>query len=384
MLFPSLQERRNRAVYLSGSYFNQDGIIGGDRSNFERYTFAINTNTEINSWISVQGKLDFSNKLQKTVLENDEFDGIMSQAINMDPITPVFFKDSSDLSVTQLNNLSRLVKDNNGNIYAISDLVLSGDVCNPLALMRIRNNYRKTVNIRGRLAANLTILKNFIYTPAINFEVYDGLYSQWQPEYYLNNSRNDSRSQVIKNMEKGSTYIWEQTLNYNKKFGDHSIGLLAGNSYENYNWYGMYVQNFNLQYSNDNFAYLSSAADAGDKPADGTYENVLISYFGRANYDWKEKILFTVNFRADGSMKFGTDNRFGYFPSVSLGYVPTREDWWPIPVINFLKIRGSWGQNGSNANLGSYDYISVINFGYNAGRYPTPTDVVLNGQNPAV
>lgn len=370
------------SVYLSGSYFNQNGIIGGDRSKFERYTFSINTNTEINDWISVQGKLDFANKLQKTVLENDEFDGIMSQAINMDPITPVFFRDSSELDVTQLNNISRLMKDDDGSIYAISRLVLSGDVCNPLALMKIKNNYRKTGNIRGRFAANLTILKDFVYTPAINFEIYDGLYSQWQPEYYLNNSRGDIRSQIIKNMEKGSSYIWEQTLNYNKKLGDHSVGLLAGNSFENYNWYGMYVQNFNLRYSNDDFAYLSSAADAGDKPSDGTYENVLISYFGRVNYDWREKILLTFNFRADGSMKFGTDNRFGYFPSVSLGYVPTREDWWSVPFINFLKVRGSWGRNGSNANLGSYDYISVIDFGGSAGRYPTTAGQVLNGAKP--
>jgi len=370
-------------IHLSGGYFGQNGIIGGDRSKFERYTLSLNTNTEITNWISVQGKMDFANKLQKTVPENDEFEGIMSQAVNMDPLTPVFFKDSSDLRIAELNNIDNLMKDDDGRIYSISRLVLSGDVCNPFALMQTRNNFRKSASIRGRLAAKLTFLKHFVYMPAVNFEVYDGLYSQWRPRFYLNAIKTTTRSEIVKNMEKGNSYIWEQTLHYNQTFGDHTVELLVGNSYEKYNWYGLYAQNFNLEYPNDNFAYLSSAADAGDKTSDGTYENVLISYFARANYDWKEKVLFTFNFRADGSMKFGNDNRFGYFPSVSLGYVPTRETWWSVPVINFLKIRGSWGRNGSNANLGSYDYVSIIDFGYYAGRYPTPADQVLNGAKPS-
>ncbi len=369
-------------IYISGSYFKQNGIIGGDRSMFERYTFLINTSTAINKWISVGGKLDFANKLQKTIPENDEFEGIMSQAVNMDPITPVYFGDLSELRAVELNNIESLMKSNDGKIYAISRLV-SGDVCNPFALMETRNNYRKSGSLRGRFYADLEIVKNLVYTPAINFEVFDGNYSQWRPEFYLNSVRTTTRSEIIKNMERGSSYIWEQTLHYSKTLRDHSVGFLAGNSYEKYSWYGMYAQNFNIRYSNENFAYLSSASDAGDKPSDGTYENVLISYFGRINYNWKEKVLFTANFRADGSMKFGTDNRFGYFPSVSLGYIPTREIWWSLPVVSFLKIRGSWGRNGSNANLGSYDYVSVIDFGYYAGRYPTPTDQVLNGAKPS-
>jgi len=369
-------------VYISGSYFEQNGIIGGDRSTFERYTFTINNFTEINNWISVKGKLDFSNKLQKTIPENDEFEGIMSQAINMDPITPVFFIDTSELRPVEINNISGLMKNDEGRYYAISRLV-SGDVCNPFALLETRNNYRKTASIRGRLSANLEIIKNLVYTPAINFELFNGLYSQWRPDFYLNSVRTGTRSEIVKNMERGGNYIWEQTLHYNKTFGNHSIGLLIGNSYEKYNWYGMYVQNFNMRYLTDDFAYLASAADAGDKPADATFDNVLISYFGRINYNWKEKILFTFNYRADGSMKFGTDNRFGYFPSVSMGYVPTREAWWSVPDINFLKIRGSWGRNGSNANLGSYDYVSIIDFGYYAGRYPSSDDQVLNGAKPS-
>lgn len=372
---------KKSSVYLSGGYFDQNGIIGGDRSRFRRYTISINSNTEINSWISVQGKLDYANKLQKIIPENDEFEGIMSQALNMDPVTPVFFSDLSDLRPAETNNISSLMNNGDGSYYSISRLV-SGDICNPFALMETRNNFRKSGSIRGRFAADLKFLKDFVYTPAINFEAYDGLYSQWRPEFYLNSVRTSTRSEIVKNMEKGSSYIWEQTLHYDKMLGDHSVGILAGNSYEKYNWYGMYAQNFNLRYNNDNFAYLSSAADAGDKSSDGTSENVLISYFGRVNYNWKEKMLFTFNFRADGSMKFGTDNRFGYFPSVSLGYVPTRETWWSIPLINFLKIRGSWGRNGSNANLGSYDYVSIIDFGYNAGRFPSPTDQILNGAKP--
>ena len=369
-------------VYISGSYYNQNGIIGGNRSNFERYTLSVNSTSEINDWISVRGKLDFSNKLQKTIPENDEFEGIMAQAINMDPITPVFFNDTSELKPAEKNNIPGLMQDKEGRYYAISRLA-SGDICNPLALMETRNNYRETGSIRGRLSADIEIIKNLVYIPAINFEAYNGLYSQWRPDFYLNSVRTSTRSEIIKNMERGNNYIWEQTLNYNKSFGDHSIGLLLGNSYEKYNWYGMYVQNFNIRYLDEDFAYLASAAEAGDKPSDGTFDNVLISYFGRVNYNWKEKILFTFNYRADGSMKFGTENRFGYFPSVSMGYVPSRESWWSLPVINFLKIRGSWGRNGSNANLGSYDYISVIDFGYYAGRYPTPDDQILNGAKPS-
>ncbi len=370
-------------LYISGSYYKQNGIIGDDRSTFERYTFSMNNTTIINDWITVHGKIDYSNKLQKTIPENDEFEGIMTLAVNMDPITPVLFNDTSELTTAQKNNLPDMMKDEEGRYYAISDLV-SGDICNPFALMETRNNYRKTGSVRGRLSADFNVHKNLVYTPAINFEAYNGLYSQWRPEFYLNVTRTSIRSEIVKSMERGIDYILEHTLRYDKTMNDdHTMSFLIGNSYEKYEWYGTSAQKFDLRYLNDDFAYLSSASNAGTDPSDGVWENVLISYFGRVNYNWKEKILITLNYRADGSMKFGTDNRFGYFPSVSLGYIPTRETWWSFPAINFLKIRGSWGRNGSNANLGSYDYISIIDFGYYGGRYPSSNDQILDGAKPS-
>lgn len=372
------------STYISGSYFKQDGIIGGERSRFNRYTLTANNTTKINDWISVQAKLDYSNKLQKDILENDEFEGIMTLAMNMDPITPIYFKDISELKAIERANLNRLVTNSAGEYYAISRIAAT-DIFNPLAYMETRHRNTQTSSVRGRLSSDFEIFKKLIYTPAISFDDFNSLYTQWQPAYYLNTSKTKDNSEVLKNSNRGLRYIWEEIIHYENTFGDHALGLLAGNSYEKYEGYGMTAVMRDILYSNENFAFLSSATQSTNlfAPTDYVSEDVLISYFGRINYNWKEKILLTFNFRADGSMKFGPDNRFGYFPSISLGYVPTRETWWSVPAINSLKIRGSWGQNGSNSNLGSYDYISIMQFGYNAGRYPDGNGVIINGSKPS-
>jgi TonB-dependent starch-binding outer membrane protein SusC len=371
------------STYISGSYFNQNGIIGGDRSKFERYTFSANNSTKVNEWITVQGKLDYSNKLQKAITENDVFTGIMSLATNMDPITPIFFPDASSLNKPEKANSNILVTDEDDRYYAISRLA-STDIVNPLAYMATLNRSTQQSTVRGRLSADFEIFKNLIYSPSISFEDFNDYSSQWRPAYYLNTTQTLLESEVSKNTDRGLRYIWEEILRYDYSFGDHAISFLAGNSYEKYKGTGMNAMRKNLLYNNDNFAYFNTATQTTGllPPGDYIYEDVMISYFGRITYNWKEKVLLTFNNRADGSMKFGTNNRFGYFPSISLGYVPTKESWWQVPVINSLKLRGSWGQNGSNANLGSYDYVSTIVFGSAAGRYPDASGTILSGARP--
>jgi hypothetical protein len=94
----------------------------------------------------------------------------------------------------------------------------------------------------------------------------------------------------------------------------------------------------------------------------GPYEDALLSYFGRLQYNFKEKYLFNATFRADGSSKFAPDHRWGYFPSVSAGWIASREDFFQnIRGLDFFKLRASWGRVG-NQSVAAYQYLSPISF----------------------
>jgi TonB-linked SusC/RagA family outer membrane protein len=111
----------------------------------------------------------------------------------------------------------------------------------------------------------------------------------------------------------------------------------------------------------------------------------LLSYFAKANYEWNRTYLFSATFRADGSSRFGRNNRYGYFPSFSAGWVASHENFWKLDMVNFFKIRASWGQNG-NDRIGDYSFTTVVNNGQNytfgSGENITNGAVALTAANP--
>jgi TonB-linked SusC/RagA family outer membrane protein len=198
-----------------------------------------------------------------------------------------------------------------------------------------------------------------------------GSYSSrsYVPRYYLGSKNQATEDRISQAQSSGTGFQWENTLNYKIQLaGAHKVDLLLGQSIEK-NGIGEYVNGYN---SNSIFttyenAYLDNVTTIIPGKVDlsgGPFLiNSLSSFFGRLNYDYREKYLLTLIMRADGSSNFAPGNRWGYFPSVAAGWIVTNESFLdPVKgVLNYFKLRGSWGQNG-NQSIPPFQYLATYSF----------------------
>jgi TonB-linked SusC/RagA family outer membrane protein len=198
------------------------------------------------------------------------------------------------------------------------------------------------------------------------------------PVYHLSIYSFNDTARVAQAMGSGRTIQFDNLLSYDFKVaGAHSFSVMAGSSSLKSKGSNMYGSNWGLRVSDINFAYLSVAQNrtvANYMSLTGEpYESALMSYFGRLQYNFREKYLLNLTFRADGSSRFAQGHRWGYFPSVSTGWVASSEDFMRnITWLDYLKVRASWGQVG-NQNVSPYQYLSTISFS-NAGYIFGPTE----------
>ncbi|MCB0486593.1 MAG: SusC/RagA family TonB-linked outer membrane protein, partial [Flavobacteriaceae bacterium] len=193
-------------------------------------------------------------------------------------------------------------------------------------------------------------------------------YNSFTPVSYLNPEFAVLTNNISKGNNKGFGWNIENTISYNKDINDHSFTILVGQ--------GTYVDNITsgttVTYNDIPSTSYRTAAFPSDHPSDkkssSAYEGTehrVISLFSRLNYDYKEKYLVTGIIRRDGSSRFGSNNKFGVFPSFSLGWVTSREDFWPEnDLVTFFKIRGGYGVTG-NDQIGDFRYLSTIGGGRN-------------------
>lgn len=263
------------------------------------------------------------------------------------------------------------------------------------------NHYRKAVTNKYYVTANASVTANF--TEWINFRTsysYRGEHKRYKyhrPPYiadikspteypYHNESSSYWQEQVIDNI-----------LTYNDTFGDHSINVMGGNSVtlQDYNWNSVAVEGKTIVYEVKDGQLVTSEKPAGfldpnfgtiDAGKGGTYtgegslhEYRRVSFFGRLNYAYAGKYMLQATFRQDGSSKFGRDSRWGFFPSVALGWRISEEDFFPEnSIFSNLKLRASWGRLGNEQALGYYDFQALISTynklygGYVQGSGSTP------------
>ena len=370
----------NTSYFMSLGAYDENGIIGGPKSKFSRYTITISGNHKVNNWLEIDAKLNYANRINRNVSLNNEFGGIISMAANIDPLTPVYVTDTNDLTVDGIAHINLVPKDGD-RFYGLSHLV-TNEIVNPLAWMSITNSVYKLNKVIGRVGAKAQLFKGFSYNPSISVENWNATNEDWKPAYYFHGLKQDPKSYILRESQNGLKLFFDQYISYEKTIGNHNVVAILGQSYEKYDALGMGASNKMLKYEQQNFAYLSQAQQPDSltpRPWDWAEESAMISYFGRVNYNYKEKFLLTFIYRADGSNKFGPNNRFGYFPSISAGYVISREDFWKFETVNFLKIRGSWGKNGSTSNLTGFDWTSTVSF--NDARYPFGGSL-YNGARP--
>jgi TonB-linked SusC/RagA family outer membrane protein len=335
------------AYSSSLSYFSQDGIIAKGKSNFERITFRLNSTQEIGR-LNFGSNLNFVDIRKKGIDANNQFGVGINQAINMPPIVPVRFA--------------------NGNFATPNDFNISlQEITNPIALLYYINRAERTNKVLGNVHADLEILKGLVLRTNFGSEFAYVNQDEYVPVYYIdpthrNNALGESSDYVTKRVHKYIRWNWDNTLNYAFSIQNHNISALIGmTSFKEWDE-PLYARNNDLIFDDFEHAYLDNAVNAENiQPPQNDYqEHTLASYFGRLNYNYGEKYLFEAVLRIDGSSRFGSAQRYAKFPAFSGGWVISRENFFPQnDVLNFLKLRASWGQNGSE-NIPNFRYVGLM------------------------
>lgn len=345
------------------SYFDQDGIVGGDKSNFQRYTARINADNQVKDWLKIGTNLAYTHIKRRAFDANQEFGGILSNAINMDPLTPVFETDPAKLAQS-LYTLNPVVRDANGNVFAISPYA-SQEIVNPLARLQVMNGLTNVDKFVGNAMAELKLLDGLTFHSTLGIDLAFVVGSNYNPIYYLNAAQFNQTSLVSRNTDRYYTWQAENYATYKKGFGEHNLELTAGTSALKSRFEGLFGSNTGLVTTDPSMAYLNLAVNAGTAVAQGgAGERAILSFFGRANYNYQGKYLFSATVRRDGSSRFGSQNRFATFPSFSAGWVLSDEAFFPkSDFLSLAKLRASWGQNGNEEIGGNYPWAAQIGVG---------------------
>lgn len=369
-LFQSNAPMSNHEISVSGgnerstfssslARFSQQGIIGGNKSQFDRITARLNTKHKVNDWLSFGNNFAYSKIDKRNIGSNSSFNGAFSSALNMDPLTPLYEGNEELLSLYPYSE-EPVVKDGNGRIYGISEYV-GAEVVNPMALLAIQTAKTRVDKIVGNIYAEAQIIEGLKFRTSLGLDMAYVLNDSYKPLYFLNGAQNNTRkTSVSKNIDRYYTWQWENVLTYTKKIADHQFSLLLGTTASEYNHEDLSGFNGKVPTFDPDNVYLDMATDTTWIATGGADHSSLFSTFGRFTYDYKGKYAFTGILRRDGSSKFGPNNRYGIFPSLGFSWLISDELFMPdLGKISFLKLRTSWGING-NQEIGNYRYISVI------------------------
>ncbi|WP_242927557.1 SusC/RagA family TonB-linked outer membrane protein [Pontibacter vulgaris] len=356
--------------YASYGYLNQEGIVLSAISNFERHNVRLNSTHKVAKWLTLGQTLGYSHvKTQGGFNPNTEFGGPLNSAINLDPITPVLITDPAILDdPSSIYNKQPVIRNGQGYPYGISTTVQQ-EMTNPLAYIQTQlGNYGWSDNIVGNAFAEIEPLKGLKFRSTLGGKLAYWGGESFRPIYYLNASTTSQQTARSRDRNQVIDYNIENILSYSKEFGSHNVSAMVGQgAYRDGLTSGLSLNYNAIPATNFDDASFNLPVPTTSITA-GAYDGIahtISSLFGRVTYDYDEKYLFTGIIRRDGSSRFGSNNQYGYFPSVSVGWVTSREAFWPEnKVVDFLKIRGSYGVVG-NDNTANFGFVPTIGAGRN-------------------
>ncbi len=356
-----------KSTYSFGAaHLTQDGIVGGPKANFNRSTLRANFNTELFKNLNLVTNVLYTRTNRKTLPENS-LGSVLFNALNN---APTF-----------------AIRDDAG-AFTLAE-GLGNEVINPLA--QIENTYNKTVvdRISGKVGGSYMILEGLKAESNFQFNYSEVASVFFAPTVFYGSGKvfNVDRNFVVESKNIFRDYTWDSFLNYNKDFGeDHNLNATLGMSVFRTSGQFSGSTGFNIPDNSFANASIDNATDVVDNFINtvGKFDSRLLSYFLRLQYNYKDKYLLSGVIRRDGSTAFGPRNKFGYFPSGSLGWIVTEEDFLSgSSWLDFLKIRASYGIVGNDriaANAfrsvlsgeGAYVFDDQLRFGKAVGALSNP------------
>ncbi|SFO59095.1 TonB-linked outer membrane protein, SusC/RagA family [Chitinophaga sp. YR627] len=335
----------NTTYYMSGEYFDQEGVAIG--SDFNRYSFRLNLDNQAFKWLKLSTSLNFYQTKEKLASTSED---VIRNAINLAPNIPVKNADGSWGGATE-NEYGSNAKYAPLNPVAIASLV--------------SNDYKRTGGLGGA-TAEISIIRGLTFRTSFNgnFEYTDG--SKFIPTYQLGYNVNEKASLAVSN---GKNFYWNlnELLQYSRDIGKHSFSVMVSHEAQAWNYQGFSAQR--VGFASNSIPSLNLGNALGQTTGSYKGSGALESYLGRVNYTYDNKYIVQLAGRADGSSNFGADDRWGYFPSVSVAWRLTGEEFMKsLPFINELKIRAEYGTTGNNGSGGAqFSSLTSVTTPWGAG-----------------
>jgi len=344
----------------SAGYFDQKGII--ENSAYKRYTFRLNTDYTLNKRLVIGENLNITNSNIYGRYGENTPGGIVNQILNADPLTPVV-KPNADV-----NDL-----DYRYNKFAHSLVNNAAGSFNPAGIISRMKDQTTLVQLVGNVYGELEILKGLKLKSSMGYDYNTTNHSAYAPIFQMDPLEKNDVSTVTDERNNFLGQVWENTLTYNNRFGDHSITGLLGYTEELYKANFVSAARQGTANNDPTLQVLNSATGAISLTGNKT-NYALKSYFARGNYSYADRYLLTATIRRDGSSKFASGKQKGTFPSVSAGWKISSEKFFRhtglVSRINMLKLRAGWGQIGNQSMPGGTNnpYLSLVEGG-NGYRY---------------
>jgi TonB-linked SusC/RagA family outer membrane protein len=325
-----------KATYtLGANYFNQDGILDMNNS-FERFNIRMSVDYDATDWLTIGGNMNWSNAVRYLPQ-----DGAWNQAYFAVPIMPVYDYDNPDYTPIPFANAQDIG-------------YRSGQ--NPRPVMTFNQDRQKIRKNLTNFYATFKILKDdaLTFRTALNASSTNLEQRTMNLPYYLGDNFNVQQATLAKRFENYNNYIWDNVLTYNKSFDMHNLTVMAGTSFRDESYQMLKLKGSEFANLNEYAWYLDYAGsidlnslDDQQNRFDDGYRLYGMSYFGRVAYNYNDRYLFYATIRADGTQKY--QEKWGYFPSFGAGWVISEEAFMSgVESIDFLKLRGSWGQTGND------------------------------------
>lgn len=364
--------------YVSGGYYKQDGIVGGDvdRSNYERMSLRSNTTYNIldvkdrnylNSF-KAGVNIAYTRILSTGIDTNSEYGSALGSAVAFSPLLGLYEEDQEAAAAAH----PTAVRDpENGLIYTIAGDDYN-ELTNPIAQLALPGETSNTDKIVANFWGEMTIWDNLKFKTSFGSDLAFWGTDGWSPEYYLGKSSYSDYSSVWSSMNRSFTWQLENLLSYDKTIADkHNFNIILGQSAKKTTGRSLSGSNKHMVEEDGekaNIDFTTGTAANGDQTAGGgAYSpHTMASLFTRISYNYDERYMFQATVRRDGSSNFGSGNKYGVFPSVSLGWNLTNEAFMEDRPEWFTKskLRVSWGKNG-NENIGAFGYTSLTSTGNN-------------------
>lgn len=385
--------------YLSLGYFTQEGIVGGNygQSNYDRLTIRSNNNFNLfddSKERNFLNKLDLSANVSYMRVHNTGIDANstwgspLGSALYLAPTLPVTLHGKIAQDMFNQYAAYDLYTDAEGNPYTIPGFIGSyQEQNNPIAMMQGNPTRNWAQKLMPKFSLDLQLwdeLKyHFTWSAEQSFWGNEGAVLQ---KYYLSGNNNADHTSASSYKGNNTTWQVENTLTYDKTFGKHTIGVVLGQSASKFKGDQLGGSHWNLVNTNKPSIDYTTGGNLGfSTDADGTItgatsyvgvyggpfvEHRMSSYFGRLSYNYDERYMFQATIRRDGSSRFGSNNKYGTFPSLSLGWNVMNEKFMENTKnwLTNMKVRFSWGKNGSD-NIADFAYTILTAMGNTSNYY---------------